>query len=223
MKIVVSNVFKSYHESQQVVLNDISLTINPGDAVAVTGPSGSGKSTLLNIMGTLDMPTSGKVFFDNEDITSCQEQTLARIRNKKIGFVFQMHHLLPQLNVLENVLIPVIPQKKNVIQQKVISEAGELLNKVGLGDKLYRFPSQLSVGECQRAAVVRALINKPEVILADEPTGSLDHESAERLGDLLVSLQKEYGLALVLVTHSAGLARRMQVIYSLINGKLIVC
>jgi ABC-type lipoprotein export system ATPase subunit len=174
-------------------------------------------------MGTLDMPTSGKVFFNTDDITTCDEQALARIRNTSIGFVFQIHHLLPQLNLLENVLMPVIPQRKNVNQQKVVSGAKELLEKVGLGDKLYRFPGQLSVGECQRAAVVRALINKPEVILADEPTGSLDHESAWKLGDLLLYLQKEYELALVVVTHSEELAKRMQITYTLINGRLIAC
>lgn len=223
MQITLSNISKSYHENQQVVLNDVSLTINPGDSIAITGPSGSGKSTLLNILGTLDVPTSGKVLFNNEDITTFEEKALARIRNKNIGFIFQMHHLLPQLNLLENVLMPVIPQRKNVIQSEVVSRAKELLDKVGLGGKLYQVPGQLSVGECQRAAVVRALINKPEVILADEPTGSLDHESAEKLGDLLLYLQKEYSLALVLVTHSTELAKRMHTIYTLINGKLLAC
>ena len=223
MQIALCNISKSYHENQQMVLSDISLIINSGDSIAITGPSGSGKSTLLNILGTLDLPTSGNVFFNNEDITTFEEKTLAHLRNKNIGFVFQMHHLLPQLNLLENVLMPVIPQRKNVIQSKVVAEAKELLVNVGLGGKLYQSPGQLSVGECQRAAVVRALINKPEVILADEPTGSLDHESAERLGDLLLCLQKEYSLALVLVTHSTELAKRMHTIYSLINGKLLTC
>ncbi len=225
MQIELQNISKSYASNQsnpgREVLNGISLAVNPGDAIAIVGPSGSGKSTLLNIMGTLDIPTSGNVLFNNDPILSLPEPVLAEIRNRKIGFVFQMHHLLPQLNLLENVLLPVIPLKDKAKHKSSLARATELLQYVGLGDKTHQLPGQLSVGECQRAAVVRALINEPEIILADEPTGSLDHDSAERLGDLLFQIRKEHSLAIVVVTHSLELAVRMDTIYKLLNGKLV--
>jgi ABC-type lipoprotein export system ATPase subunit len=172
-------------------------------------------------MGTLDAPSSGKVWLNHTEITTLSEPKLAEIRNQKIGFVFQIHHLLPQLNLLDNVLIPTIPQKDKTKKKAAVARAKELLHTVGLSDKVHQLPGQLSVGECQRAAVVRALINQPELILADEPTGSLDHDNALLLGDLLSKIQKEYSLAMVLVTHSLELANRMDTTYKLVNGKLI--
>jgi len=221
MQIVLRNIFKSYHETQQVVLNDISLNINQGDSIAITGPSGSGKSTLLNMLGTLDIPSSGEVLIDGKSTRDFISNDLALLRNKKIGFVFQTHLLLPQLTVLENILLPVIPQDKTM--KKLAPErARNLLNEVGLADRTGSYPGKMSVGECQRIAVVRALINEPELILADEPTGSLDHNSAERLSDLFMELRSKHSFTLVAVTHSQDLAKRMQVVYQLINGKLSV-
>ena len=222
MLLELKNITKSYKNgSDRQVLDDISLTINTGDAFAIIGPSGSGKSTLLNIMGTLDKPSSGSVNFNGTEIGSFNEQSLANLRNQHIGFVFQKHYLLPQLNVLENVLVPVIPQNNKARYKTALARANELLDKVGLSDKLHQLPGQLSVGECQRAAVVRALINEPELILADEPTGSLDNDSAAQLGDLLALLRKDFKVAMVVVTHSVEFAGRMDKVYRLVNGRLI--
>ena len=221
MLLELKNITKSYKNGSFLkVLDDISLTINTGDALAIIGPSGSGKSTLLNIMGTLDKPSTGRVTFNGTEITCFNEQSLANLRNQHIGFVFQKHYLLPQLNVLDNVLVPVIPQNNKAKYKQAHSRAEELLSKVGLSDKLHQLPGQLSVGECQRAAVVRALINEPELILADEPTGSLDNDSAVQLGDLLASLRKDFAVALVVVTHSTQFAGRMDKVYRLVNGRL---
>ena len=205
---------------QRDVLADISIQINAGDSVAIVGPSGSGKSTLLNIIGTLDTPSSGVVMFKGEDVASFDEKRLAQIRNLSIGFVFQFHHLLPQLSLIENVLIPVIPLNGKVDSKSISSRAMELLDSVGLAERIHQRPGQLSGGECQRAALVRALINQPELILADEPTGSLDQDSASQLGDLLLEINKKHNVAIVVVTHSLTLAEKMKSIYRLSLGKL---
>jgi ABC-type lipoprotein export system ATPase subunit len=217
------NISKSYGNEHTIrdVLKDISLTVERGDTIAIIGPSGSGKSTLLNIMGTLDTPASGVVKFNGLEIHLLGEPALADIRNRHIGFMFQLHHLLPQLSLLENVLLPVLPQKDKALHKKALARAMDLLQLVGLSDKLSQFPGQMSVGECQRTAVVRALINEPELILADEPTGSLDQESAEQLGNLLLDLNKKLAVAIVVVTHSFNLAKRMTTTYKLSEGKLL--
>jgi lipoprotein-releasing system ATP-binding protein len=202
------------------VLTDMTLSIKMGDSVAIVGPSGSGKSTLLNIIGTLDVPTQGTVKFKGEDITNFDEKRLSQIRNKSIGFVFQFHHLLPQLSLIENVLIPVIPQNGKVNEKAVSARAMELLESVGLAERIHQRPGQLSGGECQRAALVRALINQPELILADEPTGSLDQDSALQLGELLLDINKKYNVAIIVVTHSLTLAEKMKSLYRLTNGRL---
>jgi lipoprotein-releasing system ATP-binding protein len=202
------------------VLDDISLQISDNERIAIVGPSGSGKSTLLNILGTLDRPTSGKVFLENQLIEQMDDNRLAEIRNTFIGFVFQMHHLLPQLTLLENVLLPFLPQKDKAILKSSTELALHLINRVGLSKQLHQFPSQLSVGECQRTAVVRALINQPRLLLADEPTGSLDAANAEQLATLLSDLNHEQNVALVIVTHSMELAGKMDKIYQLREGKL---
>ena len=211
-----------YGESQQrrEVLKEISLVVNEGDSLAIIGPSGTGKSTLLNIIGTLDRPDSGVVRFDGKEVSMMSDNQLASFRNNHIGFIFQMHHLLPQLNLLENVLVPVIPQKDKSRRKTATARAMALLDRVGLADHIYQFPGQLSGGECQKAAVVRALINEPKLILADEPTGSLDQQNAEQLGLLLAGLNKEYQVSLVVVSHSPGLAAKMGTIYSLTDGHL---
>jgi ABC-type lipoprotein export system ATPase subunit len=225
MKIELTNITKTYNnlgsDNTRKVLEDISLIINSGDSIAIVGPSGCGKSTLLNIIGTLDKPSLGKISFNAEDIANMNEVKLADLRNRKIGFVFQLHHLLPQLNLLENVLLPTLILKDKNLKESAHSRAMELLEYVGLADKVAQFPGQLSGGECQRTAVVRALINKPEIILADEPTGSLDQESAEQIGNLLSKINVDQKVSLVLVTHSMDLANKMNVIYKLNNGKLI--
>ncbi|MCD4697365.1 MAG: ABC transporter ATP-binding protein, partial [Bacteroidales bacterium] len=196
------------------------LQIKTGDSIAIVGPSGSGKSTLLNIIGTLDHPSSGSVFFNEKNLYSLDENQLAEIRNDKIGFVFQMHHLLPQLTLLENVLIPVIPQKDKSKRKVAKDKAMELIEFVRLTDKITQRPGQMSVGECQRTAVVRALINEPEILLADEPTGSLDQETAEQLGELLQGINNNQNIATVVVTHSEKLANKMSRIYKIINGRI---
>jgi ABC-type lipoprotein export system ATPase subunit len=225
MIIELENIYKSYQNntssSQNKVLDNISLKINSGDSIAIVGPSGCGKSTLLNILGTLDKATSGVIKIDNDDISKFNDKKLAEIRNQKIGFVFQLHHLLPQLNLLENVLLPTLILKDSKHKEAAKIRAFELLKSIGLEYKIKQYPGQLSGGECQRTAVVRALINQPEIILADEPTGSLDQESAEQIGELLSNINKEQNVALVLVTHSLELANKMKVIYKFNNGKLI--
>jgi len=224
MKVELAEISKYYKtpgaDIKRNVLNEISLSISENDSIAIVGPSGSGKSTLLSILGTLDEPSSGSVKFNGNEINHLEEKKLAEIRNSNIGFVFQQHHLLPQLSLIENVLLPVIPQKDKGIKETAAKRAMELLESVGLNDKIHQRPGQMSVGECQRAAVVRALINEPAVILADEPTGSLDSESAEVMGNLLSDINKRRGVALVVVTHSMELAKKMKIIFKLDQGEL---
>ena len=207
---------------KNLVLHDISLEIRNNERIAIVGPSGSGKSTLLNILGTLDKPSSGKVFLDGASADQMDENRLAEIRNTFIGFVFQMHHLLPQLTLLENVLLPLLPLKDKNTLTLSKQRALQLIDRVGLSGHIRHFPSQLSVGECQRTAVVRALINKPKLLLADEPTGSLDADNAAQLAQLLTELNQEINVALVLVTHSLELAAKMDKIYQLREGKLVL-
>ena len=194
MLLQLTNIVKKYDtpsgKAPVTILNNISLQVAQGEAIAVVGPSGSGKSTLLNIIGTLDKPTSGAVNFNGKDLSLLNENELADVRNKEIGFIFQLHHLLPQCTALENVLIPAIPQIKEKNNEEFITRAKNLLKKVGLENHMDYFPARLSGGEQQRVAVIRALINQPKLILADEPTGSLDQISAENLGQLLIDLNR---------------------------------
>jgi lipoprotein-releasing system ATP-binding protein len=226
MIIELQHIHKTYSEQsgsgRHIVLDDISLSIRAQDAIAVIGPSGSGKTTLLNIIGSLDKPDSGLLTFGNENLPELKEARLAEIRNQKIGFVFQWHHLLPQLNLLENVLLPTLMIKDKKRRQYLQDRAMFLLEKTGLHNKIKQLPGQLSGGESQRAAVVRALINEPEIILADEPTGSLDQEAAAEIGSLLSGIRKEQHAALLIVTHSLELAAKMDRIYRLNQGKLLL-
>ncbi len=203
-----------------IILRDISIKIADGESIAILGPSGSGKSTLLNIMGALDRPTAGEIRLAGQDLSKLTNQELASVRNQQIGFIFQLHHLLPQCTALENVLIPTIPHEKYKNAPESINRAKELLKRVGLGNRMNYRPGQLSGGECQRTAVVRALINKPKLILADEPTGSLDQQTAESLGKLLHELNQEQKVAIVMVTHSTALANLMNRRFQLSNGTL---
>ena len=203
------------------VLRGISFTINAGDAVGIVGPSGSGKTTLLNIIGTLDRPTSGEVKLDELDLGRMSDNELALVRNRRVGFVFQAHHLLPQCSVLENVLIPTMAQNAAASDPNPVERAKRLLDRVGLSARLGHRPGQLSGGERQRVAVVRALINRPQLLLADEPTGALDRVAAENLGALLLELNAEETVTLVVVTHSSGLAAQMRFVHRLADGQLL--
>jgi len=202
------------------VLKDITLKLEPGESLVIVGPSGSGKSTLLNIIGALDRPTGGKVLFDGQDLSSLGQTEPAGIRNKQIGFVFQLHHLLPQCTVLENVLVPTLADKKRPPMKEIRDRAVNLLQRVGLKDFLLYRPGELSGGQRQRVAVVRALINRPKLLLADEPTGSLDKEASENIADLLAELNRSEKVTLVVVTHSLSLAGRMGRVMELSDGVL---
>ncbi|PLX03987.1 MAG: ABC transporter [Marinilabiliales bacterium] len=224
MIIELDNITKTYINGgagiKREVLKGISLSVEKGGVLSIVGPSGSGKSTLLNIIGTLDKASSGNMKLDDKDISQFNDNQLAELRNQKIGFIFQSHHLLPQLNILENVLVPTIPLKDKKLKELSMERALSLLEYVGLKDRMHQLPGQLSGGEAQRTAVVRALINEPEIILADEPTGSLYLDSAEMIGELLSKINKEKNVALIVVTHSLSLANRIGNIYSITNGLL---
>lgn len=202
------------------ILTGIDLQVERGESLAVIGPSGSGKSTLLNVIGTLDRPDTGSVSLDGQELTKLGDLDLAEVRNRKIGFIFQGHHLLPQCSVLENVLVPTLASKDKALRASAPERARKLLDRVGLGARLDHRPGQLSGGERQRVAVVRALINEPVLLLADEPTGALDRASAENLAQLLVELNRERNLTLIVVTHALDLAGKLQRQFELREGRL---
>jgi ABC-type lipoprotein export system ATPase subunit len=213
--------FESQNSAAELsILKGVSIDVSAGESLAIVGPSGSGKSTLLNIMGTLDSPSRGTVLLNDVDLSTLNERQLAKVRNEEIGFVFQSHHLLPQCTVLENVLVPTLADKNSQTQDKE-TRAIKLLEEVGLGSRRSHRPGQLSGGEKQRAAVVRALINRPKLLLADEPSGALDRVSADQLASLLIEMNAREGVALIVVTHSLDLARRMKTIYELRDGVLV--
>ena len=220
--IQLTNVSKSYTDpgssAQVPVLRGIHLSIEAGESVAILGPSGCGKSTLLNILGTLDLPDSGEIMFDGESLASLKARQLAAVRSQKIGFIFQLHHLMPQCSVLENVLLPTLALSSPPAD--ALQRAESLLEQVGLKDRMNWKPAQLSGGERQRVAFVRALINQPRLILADEPTGALDETSADALTDLLLQLQKSSGVTLVMVTHHRAQADRMGRVLTIHEGAL---
>lgn len=207
MSLSVANLRKDYRtrSGPLPVLRGINLELRDGDALAIMGPSGSGKSTLLNILGTLDQPTSGTVRIADKDPFALPETELACFRNRHIGFVFQDHYLLPQCSVLENVLLPTLASNHH---ESALPWASDLLERVGLKERLEHRPAELSGGERQRVALARALIHHPLVLLADEPTGNLDRKNAGAIGELLLQLQQQEKAILIVVTHSAELARR---------------
>lgn len=208
MLLEVNNLSKAYGD-QSPVFSALSFTVAAGETVAVVGPSGCGKSTLLNCIGGLDRPSSGLVIINGQAITGLSDAEMAVCRATTIGFVFQDHHLLPQLSAEENVLLPTLALPNRPDEVKIRAFALELLAQVGLSGKEHRRPAQLSGGERQRVALARALINRPKLILADEPTGALDQATATIVSDLLVTLNKKAGTALIVVTHSPNLAQRM--------------
>ena len=219
--LVVSHIAKEYATRDEPlrVLRDISVELSVGENVAILGPSGSGKSTLLHIMGTLDAPTSGDVTLRGENPFQLDEPRLARFRNENIGFIFQDHHLLPQLSVLENVLIPTVASGGATSEQ--MARARNLIDRVGLSPRMDHRPAELSGGERQRVAVARALVQSPILLLADEPTGSLDRTNANAIGTLLLELQKQEQTLMVVVTHSMELANLMGRRLELDDGRLI--
>lgn len=222
--IELDQVSKSFPDadgaSERLVIGEITLAVGQGERLAVVGSSGCGKSTLLNLMGTLDLPSSGEVRIGGKAVSGMVENELAALRSETIGFIFQLHHLLPQATVIENVMLPSLALKVGPPPGEVRARAEELLKRVGLDAQRDQKPHQLSGGERQRAAVVRALINRPGVILADEPTGALDQARAGELVDLLVDLNENENVALVMVTHDLSLAARMGQVWRIVDGKL---
>lgn len=222
--LALNNVSKSFASSDGgpavEILKGISLSLPSGATAAIVGPSGSGKSTLLNILGTLDRPTTGAVSLDGQLISQLTEEELAGVRNRLIGFVFQMHHLLPHCTALENVLVPTLAMGKP--DKDARERAEKLLKRVGLSHRLHSLPGTLSGGERQRVAIVRALINRPKLLLADEPTGALDRASSEALAQLLLELNREENVTLVVVTHAPDLAAKLQHVFAINDGLLTV-
>jgi lipoprotein-releasing system ATP-binding protein len=218
------DITKSYGETDEPgavsVLKGITLHVERGESVVIVGPSGCGKSTLLNIIGGLDHPTTGRVMFDGRNLAELADEELARIRSREIGFVFQLHHLLPQCTVLENVLVPTLAGRSDSSPRELRDRAEALLARVGLMDRMSHRPGELSGGQRQRVAVARALINSPKLLLADEPTGSLDESTSRSIAELLVELNGDEGVALIVVTHSRELAGRIGRVLELSGGML---
>jgi lipoprotein-releasing system ATP-binding protein len=219
--IRVQQLFKSFGNGAKrvEVLKGIDLIFSERETAAIVGSSGVGKSTLLHILGTLERPTSGKVFYQGEDVFTMNEQELALFRNRKIGFVFQFHHLLPEFNALENTMMPCLIQ--GISKKEAAAKANTILTLVGLKDRLTHKPGELSGGEQQRVAVARALVLEPKVLLADEPTGNLDTKTGESVFDLLQEINKVQGITLIVVTHNLKLAGKLSRQIHLIDGKAI--
>ena len=218
MSLLVQNLCKSYptRSGELAVLRDVNLTLQPGEAIAILGPSGSGKSTLLYLLGTLERPTSGTYKLGDQAPFGLDDAKLALFRNRAIGFVFQDHHLLPQCSVLENVLIPTLAGGTENLETR----ARQLLDRVGLSQRLEHLPAELSGGERQRVAVARALIHNPLLLLADEPTGNLDRKTAQTIGQLLVEMHQQEKTMLIVVTHSPDLARTLPEQMEMLDGSL---
>lgn len=215
----VQDLHKSYFLKNETinVLRGINLTVQPGDFVVILGPSGSGKSTLLNILGGLDHPTQGRVEFNGVNLFDRADDEMSRFRNQHLGFVFQFHHLLPEFTAAENIALPAL--KAGVKSSDALNQACQLLAKFGMADKIKRLPDELSGGERQRVAVARALINNPQLILADEPTGNLDEENTNKLLEVFSGLKDE-NQTIILVTHSLDIAKLGSAVYTLKEGKL---
>ena len=215
----IENIFKTFENSGQViqVLKGINLHVLPGESYGIIGPSGAGKSTLLNIMGTLEPPSEGNVFFKDLDVYQMDERGLSKIRNREIGFVFQFHHLLLEFNAEENTMIPALIAGYS--KAKSLEMASAILSQVGLENRLKHRVGELSGGEQQRVAIARALIMGPKLLLADEPTGNLDKATGDEITKLLLSLNKNRGLALIIATHNLELAHKMSKQLQLVDGR----
>jgi len=218
--LVLRDIYKSFehHGKRIAILNGVDLRLEAGESLAVMGASGVGKSTLLHMMGSLDPPTRGEVRFNGVDVYGMDEASLCRFRNREIGFVFQFHHLLPELNALENVMMPALIAR--VPRSRSVGLGIEALGKVGLTERLDHRAGELSGGEQQRVAIARALLMEPKLILADEPTGNLDVQTGEDVSELLVRLNREEGMAMVIVTHNRRLADKMSRRMEIVNGKI---
>ncbi len=214
--IECKNVWKEYENGRVKALRGISLKVKKGESLAILGPSGSGKSTLMHILGCLDIPTRGKVFLNGKDVSKLSSAELAKIRSQTIGFVFQFFYLVPFMTALENVMLPMIFAGK-----KDKERAKKLLELVGLKNRMHHYPNQLSGGQRQRVAIARALANDPEIILADEPTGNLDTKTGEEIVNLLLSLNKNYGKTLIVVTHNKTVAKKMDKTICIKDGKIV--
>lgn len=223
MYIKAENISKTYRNSlgtvSRVVLKDLQLEVDEGEKIAIMGPSGSGKTTLLNIIGTLDTPDEGHIKMGLNILAEMNQKDILSFRNKTLGFVFQTHFLLPQCTLWENVLLPTLPQKGD--KAALYQRAEDLLKYMGVWEQRFNKPDELSGGECQRAAVARALINQPKVLLADEPTGALDAKNADRLLNLLLDINKTMHITLIIATHATEIAEKMDRIYVLNEGKLL--
>ncbi len=223
--IELSNVSKSYDSpgggDAVEVFSGINLQVDEGQAAAIVGPSGSGKSTLLNVIGTLDQPSGGEIQVDGLELNALSHKEAAAFRNQTVGFIFQSHHLLPQCTILENVMVPALAGHSKISGDALRQRAEELLEEVGLSDRMHHRPAEISGGESQRVAVARALVNDPKLLLADEPTGALDKANSDKLVELLVSLNDKRNLTLLAVTHSAEVASRMGMTYRLDDGGLV--
>jgi len=219
--IKLENVWKIYQlgKVELTVLKEMNLEINRGSFVSIIGPSGSGKSTLLNIIGCLDIPTKGKIFLDGQDIQKLSEDELAKIRGKKIGFVFQQFNLLPNLTAIENVVLPMVFQK--IPEEKRFGRAKKLLEMVGLGERIFHKPAELSGGEQQRVAIARALANNPEMLITDEPTGNLDSKSAEMIMEILKELYQKGERTIIVVTHDLQIASFSKEIVHIKDGQIV--
>lgn len=205
--LICKGLYKNYEQGSNVlhILEDINLTINKNDTISIIGSSGSGKSTLLHILAGLDAPTQGEITIGGKNLSTISDNQLCKIRNSKLGFIYQFHHLLPEFTALENILMPM--RIANKVDKVVINLAQELLNKLGLSKRFEHFPGQLSGGEKQRVAIARAMINSPEIIFADEPTGNLDNNTSAQVLNLLLDLQQQFKTSLVIVTHDNNIAR----------------
>ena len=217
----LESVWKIYKMGEVEVnaLRGVSLIINQGDFVAITGASGSGKSTMMNLVGCLDLPTKGSIYLDNKDISELEESDLAQIRGQKIGFIFQQFHLIPTLTALENVMLPL--EFQDIPTDTARKKSIEILNKVSLGDRTGHLPSQLSGGQQQRVAIARSLANNPDVVLADEPTGNLDSVAGANVIDMLQTLWKKEGKTIIMVTHDLNLAGHAKRVIQLKDGQII--
>jgi len=219
--MVVENLTKSFlHEGRTVpVLKGIDLTLQESEMLTIMGPSGAGKSTLLHLMGTLDAPSSGRIYYEGRDLTRFSSASLAEFRNRSLGFVFQFHHLLPEFSALENVMMPglIHGEPRDVMAER----AGKLLEEVGLKERISHRPGELSGGEQQRVALARALIMQPKLVLADEPTGNLDTDTSRGIHELIFALNQQRGTTFLIVTHSSELASKMPRVVRMVDGRIV--
>ena len=216
----LTDICKDYAQGKQPVrvLKNINLTVERGEYLAIMGPSGSGKTTLMNLIGCLDVPTSGTYILDGKDLKDMTDDDLADIRNRHIGFVFQSFHLLPKMTALDNVALPLL--YANVPLQERRARAAEALKSVGLGERMNFLPNQLSGGQCQRVAIARAMVTKPDLLLADEPTGALDSKSGNQIMDIFRALSEE-GMTIIMITHEQSIADCANKTYRILDGELL--